>query len=185
MQSEVVTAPEHWTTLDFVAGYTAGSSQSISELNQRNHYSSIGLELNIPVYSGGSTSALTRQASANSSKALDELDATREEVISGTTREYRGVQSGALRIQALEKAVASNERSLLSARKGFREGGTSTNSDVLNAEELLFDARHDLFEAKLNYLMSRLRLASSVGSLGDDDIQQINDYLGPELVVSN
>ena len=175
----------HWPTLDFVAGYTAGSSQSISELNQRNHYSSIGLELNIPLYSGGSTSALTRQASANSSKALDELDATREEVISGTTREYRGVQSGALRIQALEKAVASNERSLLSARKGFREGGTSTNSDVLNAEELLFDARHDLFEAKLNYLMSRLRLASSVGSLGDDDIQQINDYLGPELIVSN
>ena len=85
-----------------MAGYTAGSSQSISELNQRNHYSSIGLELNIPLYSGGSTRALARQASANSAKALDELDATREEVISGTTREYRGVQSGALRIQALE-----------------------------------------------------------------------------------
>lgn len=168
-----------------MAGYTAGSSQSISELNQRNHYSSIGLELNIPLYSGGSTSALSRQASANSSKALDELDATRQEVISNTTREYRGVQSGALRIQALEKAVASNERSLTSTRKGFKEGGTSTNSDVLNAEELLYDARHDLFEAKLNYLMSRLRLASSVGSLGDDDIEQINDYLGPELIVSN
>ncbi|MBA6136712.1 hypothetical protein ACF8R4_08700 [Pseudomonas sp. FYR_2] len=39
--------------------------------------------------------------------------------------------------------------------------------------------------AKLNYLMSRLRLASSVGSLGDDDIEQINNYLGPELMVSN
>ncbi|WP_313201025.1 TolC family outer membrane protein [Pseudomonas sp.] len=175
----------HWPTLDFVAGYTAGESQSISELNQRNHYSSVGLELNIPLYSGGSGSALTRQASANSSKALDELDATRQEVITGTTREYRGVQSGALRVRALEKAVASNERSLLSTRKGFKEGGTSTNSDVLNAEELLFEARHDLFEAKLRYLMSRLRLASSVGSLGDDDIDLINDYLGPELMVSN
>ncbi|MFJ2982802.1 MULTISPECIES: TolC family outer membrane protein [unclassified Pseudomonas] len=175
----------HYPTLDFVAGYTAGESQSISELNQRNHYSSIGLELNIPLYSGGGVSALTRQASANSSKALDELDATRQEVISGTTREYRGVQSGALRVRALEKAVASNERSLLSTRKGFKEGGTSTNSDVLNAEELLFVARHDLFEAKLRYLMSRLRLASSVGSLGDDDIALVNGYLGPELMVSN
>ena len=175
----------HYPTLDFVAGYTAGESQSISELNQRNHYSSIGLELNIPLYSGGGVSALTRQASANSSKALDELDATRQEVISGTTREYRGVQSGALRVHALEKAVASNERSLMSARKGFKEGGTSTNADVLNAEELLFVARHDLFEAKLRYLMSRLRLASSVGSLGDDDIELVNGYLGPELMVSN
>lgn len=175
----------HWPTLDFVAGYTAGESQSISELNQRNRYGSIGLEVNFPLYSGGGTSALARQASANSYKALDELDATRQEVITGTTREYRGVQSGAQRIRALEKAVVSNERSLASTRKGFKEGGTSTNSDVLNAEELLFVARHDLFEAKLRYLMSRLRLASSVGSLGDDDIDHINDYLGPQLLVTN
>ncbi|MDI3355065.1 TolC family outer membrane protein [Pseudomonas sp. UYIF39] len=175
----------HWPTLDFVAGYTAGESQSISELNQRNRYASIGLEVNFPLYNGGGTSALTRQASANSYKALDELDATRQEVITGTTREYRGVESGAQRIHALERAVESNERSLTSTRKGFKEGGTSTNSDVLNAEELLFVARHDLFEAKLRYLMSRLRLASSVGSLGDDDIDHINDYLGPELLVAN
>ena len=154
-------------------------------MNQRNHYGSIGLEVNFPLFSGGGVSALTRQASANSDKALDELDATRLEVISGTTREFRGIQSGAKRIHALERAVESNERSLISTRKGFKEGGTSTNVDVLNAEELLFVARHDLFEAKLRYLMSHLRLASSVGSLGDDDIAQINDYLGPELLVTN
>ncbi|MGW8461317.1 TolC family outer membrane protein [Pseudomonas sp. CLCA07] len=175
----------HWPTLDFIAGYTAGQSQSLSELNQRNRYGSIGLEVNFPLFSGGGVSALTRQASANSDKALDELDATRLEVISGTTREFRGIQSGAKRIHALERAVESNERSLISTRKGFKEGGTSTNVDVLNAEELLFVARHDLFEAKLRYLMSHLRLASSVGSLGDDDIEQINNYLGPELLVTN
>ncbi|WP_347911633.1 TolC family outer membrane protein [Pseudomonas grandcourensis] len=174
----------HWPTLDFIAGYTAGESQSLSELNQRNHYGSFGLEVNIPIFSGGGVSALTRQASANSDKAADELDAARQEVITGTTREYQGILSGAKRIRALEKAVASNERSLASSRKGFKEGGTSTNSDVLNAEELLFVARHDLFDAKLRYLMSRLRLASSVGSLGDDDIDQINNYLGPELLVT-
>jgi len=174
----------HWPTLDFIAGYTAGESQSLSELNQRNHYGSIGLEVNIPLYSGGGVSALTRQASANSDKALDELDAARQEVITETTREYQGILSGAKRIRALEKAVESNERSLASSRKGFKEGGTSTNSDVLNAEELLFVARHDLFEAKIRYLLSRLRLASSVGNLGDDDIDQINNYLGPELLVT-
>ena len=174
----------HWPTLDFIAGYTKGESQSLSELNQRNHYGSIGLEVNIPLYSGGGVSALTRQASANSDKAINELDAARQEVITETTREYQGILSGAKRIRALEKAVESNERSLASSRKGFKEGGTSTNSDVLNAEELLFVARHDLFEAKIRYLLSRLRLASSVGNLGDDDIDQINNYLGPELLVT-
>ncbi|MBM7062099.1 TolC family outer membrane protein [Pseudomonas sp. UL073] len=173
----------HWPTLDFVAGYTAGESETISTLDQRNRYGSIGLEVNVPIYSGGSVSALSRQATANREKAWEELNATRQEVISGTTREFRGIQSGAARIHALERAVDSNEKSLTSTRKSF-ENGFSTNSDILDAEELLYGARRDLFEAKVRYLMSRLRLASSVGSLGDDDINHVNDYLGPELLVT-
>ncbi|MCY1281188.1 Outer membrane protein TolC [compost metagenome] len=173
----------HWPTLDFVAGYTAGESETISTLDQRNRYSSIGLEVNIPLYSGGSVSAQSRQAVANRDRAAEELNASREEVISGTTREFRGVQSGATRIRALETAVTSSERSLDSTKKGFL-AGTSTNVDILNAEELLYTARRDLFEAKLRYLISRLRLAASVGSLGDDDIDQVNAYLGPEMRLS-
>lgn len=173
----------HWPTLDFVAGYTAGESETISTLDQRNRYGSIGLEVNVPLYSGGNVSAVSRQAAANREKAWEELNATRQEVISDTTRQFRGVLSGAARIRALEKAVSSNERSLDSTKKGFK-AGTSTTSDILNAEEQLYIARRDLFEAKVRYLLSRLRLASAVGNLGDDDINQINDYLGPELLVT-
>ncbi|AYC33303.1 channel protein TolC [Pseudomonas cavernae] len=173
----------HWPTLDFVAGYTSGKSETLSTLDQRNNYGSVGLEVNVPIYSGGYVSAQSRQAVANRDKAQEELNASREEVISGTTREFRGVQSGATRIRALEKAVTSGERSLDSTKKGFL-AGTSTNVDILNAEELLYTARRDLFEAKLRYLTSRLRLAAAVGALGDDDIDQANAYLGPELAVS-
>ncbi|MGH8433649.1 MAG: TolC family outer membrane protein, partial [Pseudomonas sp.] len=60
--------------------------------------------------------------------------------------------------------------------------GTSTNVDILNAEELVFTARRNLFEAKLRYLLSKLRLAAAVGALGDDDIDEANTYLGPELL---
>ncbi|MCY1542830.1 Outer membrane protein TolC [compost metagenome] len=121
-----------------------------------------------------------RQAAANRELANDQLNSSREEVLSGTTREFRGVQSGEQRVRALEKAVVSSERAQDSARKGFL-AGTSTNLDILNAEEQAFIARRDLLEAKLRYLLSRLRLSAAVGSLGVDDIQQANDYLGPSI----
>ncbi|MHC5348739.1 TolC family outer membrane protein [Metapseudomonas furukawaii] len=170
----------HWPTLDFVAAYNDTESDSVSTQDQHNKYGSVGVELRMPIFAGGATNAQVRQASANRELASDQLNSSREEVLSGTTREFRGVQSGEQRIRALEQAVISSERAQDSARKGFR-AGTSTNLDILNAEEQAFIARRDLLEAKLRYLLSRLRLAASVGSLGGDDIQRANDYLGPSI----
>lgn len=170
----------HWPTLDLVLGYTAADSETLSTQNQRNRYTSAGVELNIPLYSGGYVSARARQSVATRDQAEEDLNATREEIISGTTREFRSVQSGEARIHALQKAVISSERSLLSSKKGFL-AGSSTNIDILNAQEQIFTARRDLFEAKLRYLLARLRLAANVGALGDDDIESVNGYLGPNL----
>lgn len=170
----------HWPTLDFVLGYTAADSESVSTLNQQNRYSSVGLEMNFPLFSGGFVSARSRQSVASRDQAEEELNSTREEVISGTTREFRGVESGEARIRALEKAVKSSEKSMDSSKKGFL-AGSSTNVDILNAQELVYTARHNLFEAKLRYLLSKLRLAAAVGALGDDDIDHANAYLGRNL----
>jgi outer membrane protein, protease secretion system len=173
----------HWPTLDFVLGYTNSESDSVTTIDQKNRYASVGLEFNMPLYSGGAVSARVRQATASREQAGEDLNATREEVFSATTREFRGVQSGPARIRALEQAVASSKRAQDSAKKGFL-AGSSTNVDILNAEEQVFIARRDLLEAKLRYLISRLQLAAAVGLLGDDDIRQANAYLGPELTLN-
>ncbi|MBT8765443.1 TolC family outer membrane protein [Metapseudomonas boanensis] len=170
----------HWPTLDFVAAYNDSESDSVSTQNQKNEYGSVGVEFRMPLYLGGSTSAQVRQAAANRERVREELNATREDVLSGTTREFRGVQSGEARVRALELAVVSSERAQDSARKGF-QAGTSTNLDILNAEEQAFITRRDLLEAKLRYLLARLRLSASVGALGQDDIEQANNYLGPVI----
>lgn len=173
----------HWPTLDLVLGYTDSDSDSVTTVDQQNRYSSIGVEFTMPLYAGGGVSARVRQATASREQASEEVNASREEAFSATTRQFHGVQSGQARIRALEKAVASSERAQDSARKGFL-AGSSTNLDILNAEEQVFIARRDLLEAKLRYLLARLQLAAAVGLLGEDDIRQANAYLGPELVIS-
>lgn len=174
----------HWPTVDLVLGYTDSDSDSVSTIDQQNRYASAGVELNMPLYAGGGVSARVRQAVASREQAGEELNATREEVLSATTREFRGVQSGETRIRALERAVISSERAQDSARKSFL-AGSSTNLDILNAEEQVYIARRDLLEAKLRYLQARLQLAAAVGLLGEDDISQANTYLGPTLVLNN
>ena len=174
----------HWPTLDLVLGYTDSDSDSVSTIDQQNRYASAGVELSMPLYAGGGVSARVRQAVASREQAGEELNATREEVLSATTREFRGVQSGETRIRALERAVASSERAQDSARKSFL-AGSSTNLDILNAEEQVYIARRDLLEAKLRYLQARLQLAAAVGLLGEDDILQANTYLGPALALDD
>jgi protease secretion system outer membrane protein len=171
----------HWPTLDLVLGYTDSTSDSLSTIDQQNRYRSIGLEFSMPLYAGGGVSARVRQATASREQADEEVNVVLEEIYSATTREFRGIQSGQARIRALEQAVRSNERAQDSAGKGFR-AGSSTNLDILNAEEQVFIAKRDLLEAKLRYLLARLQLAAAVGLLGEDDIAQANAYLGPPSI---
>jgi len=52
-----------------------------------------------------------------------------------------------------------------------------TNLDVLNAQQQLYSTRRDLYQAEYNYLISQLRLKAAVGSLGEEDLGQINQAL--------
>ena len=91
-------------TREELARYTDSESDSISTLDQQNRYATAGVELNMPLFAGGGVSARVRQAVASREQSIEELNATREEVLSATTRHFRGVQSGQARIRALEAA---------------------------------------------------------------------------------
>lgn len=168
----------HWPTLDLVMGYTANESDSVTSREQRQEYGWLGVEFRMQLYSGGLSSAQVRQAAAGYEQSYHTLRATQEEMRTIATREFRRVQSNEARLKALEKAVLSSERAVLSSRRGFMSG-TSTNLDILNAEEQVFTAKRDLLEAKVGYLLSRLRLNAVAGEVGEDDIRQLNAYLGP------
>ena len=59
-----------------------------------NPYSTLGLSLNIPIFSGGYTNALTTQAVANRERVRSELEATVNKTHIEVTKQYSGVISG-------------------------------------------------------------------------------------------
>lgn len=169
----------HHPTLDLVASYSdTGASGSNFGVGNDTKASAVGLQLNLPLYQGGATSSRVREAVANQEKARQDLEQTVRQTALSTREAYFGVSSGIAQVKALEQALMSSQSSLDSTKLGL-EVGVRTNVDVLNAQQQLFSAKRDLYKARYGYLLSRLKLKSAAGTLAEDDLQQVNQWLKP------
>ncbi|WP_292938161.1 TolC family outer membrane protein [Noviherbaspirillum sp.] len=168
----------HAPRLDFVASYSKSDSESLSTRNQEATVRALGVQLNIPLYSGGSVSAATSQAVANHQKAKSDLDAKTNQILVELRKQYNLVLSSASRIDALVKSVNS-ARSLVNATQQSVKGGVRVNLDVLNAQQQMFAAQKDLAQARYNYLIAFLRLRYAAGTLTAEDLQTVAGYFVP------
>ena len=168
----------HKPTLDAVAQWSRSNSDSVTSVNSRYDNKSIGLQLTVPLYSGGYVSSTVRQAVAAQERVRQALEATRRDLGVRIHREFRGMTEGVLRILALEQAVKSAEQAVVSNRKSF-EAGSSTTLDVLNAEQQKTIALRDLAQARYVYLVSRMRLQALAGDDRQASVTEVNAWLQP------
>lgn len=89
---------------------------------------------------------------------------------------YLAVNTGVARTGALEQSVLSAQTALEATTLG-RDVGARTELDVLDAQQRLFAAQLDLAQARNDYLLGRIRLASAAGELNESDLQALNAYL--------
>jgi protease secretion system outer membrane protein len=162
----------HAPRLDFVASYNANESDTLNTLNQQSTVRSIGLQLNVPLYSGGQISAVSRQAVAAHERARADLRGRLDKLLIEVRKEYNAAVSGDAKIAALDKAVLSGEL-LVKATEQSIKGGVRINLDLLNAKQQLFATRRDLAHARYNYLLSDLRLRAAAGALGEGDVREM------------
>ena len=169
-------AAGHYPTLDVTAQLSRTQSDTVTSINYRYNNKSIGLQLSVPLYAGGSVNAATRQALADKERLEQQLEALRRDLGVRVHREFRGVTEGVLKIKALEQAVRSTGQVAVSSRRSF-EAGSRTLNEVLNAEQLKVTAQRDLAQARYVYLISRVRLQSLSGSPKTEVIDEINGWL--------
>lgn len=166
----------HLPTLDAVAQWSRTESDTVTSVNNRYTNKSIGLQLNVPIFSGGYVNSLVRQALAEQERAEQALEALRRDLGIRVHREFRGVTEGVLKVRALEQAVRSSGQVALSNQRSF-EAGSRTLIDTLNAEQQKVQAQRDLAHARFIYLISRVRLQALTGGEKTEVIDQINGWL--------
>lgn len=169
----------HMPTLDLVASLSQnrgnGSINTTTSNTTRN--ATVGLQLNVPIYSGGLTQSQVREALALEDRTQQDLEAARRTANQSAKQAYTGVDFGLAQVRALESAEVSARSQLESTRLGYQVG-VRINLDVLNATTQLFATQRDLKKARYDFLVNGLRLESAVGSLDERDIQALNTLLG-------
>ena len=154
------------------------SSDSESSYNQKYDTNSVGIQISLPLFAGGSVSASTRQAANQLSQAQYELDAQTAATLVELRKQFNLNTSGAAKVRAYEMAVSS-ATALVSATKKSVSGGERVNLDVLDAEQQLFTARRDLANARHAYLLARIQLKYYAGLLSEQDLRALAGYFQP------
>jgi outer membrane protein len=154
----------------------SGAGQILNPSASSNY--SIGVQASMPLVTGGYYSSELRAALASVRKAEHDLDSARRSARVSAEQAWLGVTSGASRIGALRAALVSAELQQKAAITG-RDLALRTQSDVLNAQSLVYSTRQQLNQAIYDYEKSRLRLAAAAGRLSDDVVSQVDSDFGP------
>jgi outer membrane protein len=168
----------HYPTLDLVALYSnqKGVGGTFTGRGIDLTSKEIGLQLNVPIFSGFAVQSRVREALANQERVLQDLNNTHRDTKLNVSQQYLNFTNGMALVKAQIEAVRSSQSQFESTKLG-QEVGVRTEVDVLNAQGLHSLARRDLGRAYYNLLMSRLRLEAAAGELDEEDLVQINEVL--------
>ncbi|MEY3667695.1 MAG: hypothetical protein RL572_1235 [Pseudomonadota bacterium] len=144
--------------------------------NPRTETDYIGVDVQIPLFAGGSNRAQVAEARSLHSIAENELRQTTLQIVESTRMAYLQVQSAALRVQAAERLAESTALSYTARQRGF-ELGTVTSVDVLNALRDRFSAERDLQRARYDHIRYSLVLKREAGSLSAEDLLDVGTWL--------
>lgn len=138
-------------------------------------YSTFGIQVSMPLFTGGYISAKKEEALEKFRQADKEYERAVSEVLHQVLEHFFGAQSAYAKIQASQVYLRFAELSLESTKKSY-QAGLRTFIDVLNAEAFYYQAKQNLLQAKIDYLKNLLALKSICGNLTMADLENFNRY---------
>ncbi len=175
----------HAPTLDAVAQVEKGDNDALGFTNpnftgQAYHGNveqrTIGVQLNIPIYSGGLTSSQVREAYSRLSQSEQRREGLRRQVVENTRNLHRAVNTDVEQVQARKQSIISNQSALEATEIGYQVG-TRNIVDVLDAQRQLYASVRDYNNTRYDYILDNLRLKQAAGTLNPGDLQDLSRYL--------
>ncbi|MDE1331713.1 outer membrane channel protein TolC [Vibrio aestuarianus] len=166
----------HLPSLTLDGGYNYGDENNDrggpSDPDPYNDFN-IGVNLVVPLYTGGNISSQTKQAEFAYVAASQDLEKTYRSVVKDVRAYNNNISASIGALRAYEQSVISAKSALEATEAGF-DVGTRTIVDVLDSTRRLYDANKSLSNARYDYLLSVLQLRQAVGTLSEQDILDIN-----------
>ena len=134
------------------------------------------VELSMPIYRGGYTTANVRQGQKRVEAGRAAVDNERNLAAQDVRLRLRSLNGNVRQLEALLQSIQSSELFLEAAERG-EQLGLRDLVDVLDARASLYDQRIQYVDTIGNYALDLLALQSAVGGLGSDDLASIMSLL--------
>ena len=163
-------------TLELIGGigrsHLSGTGEFGPAANTASQWSA-GVQLRIPLYTGGMRSARYQEALALRDQARFQSRAAGQRIAQAVRAAWLGLDTAQARIRALRQAFEANAARRDATRLGLEVGERGT-LDWLDAEDAVAQADLARREALAGVAMDRLRLSALAGRLDDDALKFVN-----------
>lgn len=141
--------------------------------------STIGLQVNIPLFEGFARHYQTQSAEAESQVRSAELKKVTQQIALNAWKSYHALNSEKENMRATQELL-SNATEGFNVAQGRYRAGVGNIIELLNAQNALANARQQNIKSVAAWRAARLKLASSIGKVGlwaitESDNQRIND----------
>lgn len=143
---------------------------------QEQRISAVTLNANMPIFQGGLVASKTRQAEYNFQSSSQRLEQIYRNVVVSTNIFFNTVIDGIEKVKADRQTVISQQNTVDSINAQYAVG-TRTMTDVLLAQQHLFEAQQQLASDQYLLIDTILNLKYFAGTLNVSDLEEINSWL--------
>jgi outer membrane protein len=152
-----------------------GSAEGIRYPSQSTS-NQIQLQVSVPIFSGGETQSLVRQAQYNWIAAKDHMQLVSRQTEHLARDSYNGLVSKIAQVNALRQGLESAQVALQATEAGY-DVGTRTAVEVLQGRQSLVQAQTSYAQSRYDYLLDVISLRLAAGTLDRDTLVDINKLL--------
>jgi outer membrane protein len=134
------------------------------------------INVNVPLFAGGTTTHQLFEAQHRLQFSKNDNEAAMRGIIKETSDAFLSANANARHIKAAKKALESAGKSREAMERGYHYGAV-TISDVIKAQQDEFSAKKDFSQSKYNYIKNRIRFMHAIGSIAEENLQEVNNWL--------
>jgi len=179
-----VSGAGHLPTVDLLVQRVNSTSEVPSSPGFSYKDQQVGVQMSLPLYSGGAVTSTQRQSMAAYTKAGLQLEYQSDQLQLDIQSSYNGMREALSRLQSLKIDLESKSENVRAVELAYKAGLDSKLS-LLQAQERLLQTRYGLADYAGRYLQAWLKINASSGQIDEPFLVEFNSAFDDQAAPKN